>query len=59
MRKLIVGLCVGAVLALGATPAPADPPPGLAEEICEHVPGFKKGTGPPKKVTVGPPFCPS
>lgn len=45
-RKAIVGLCAGAIVALGVTPANAAPPVGKQLEICAKHLDAKEGTGP-------------
>jgi len=45
-RKAIIGVCVGAVVALGATPATAAPPTTKQLEICAKHLDAKEGTGP-------------
>ena len=42
MRKLKVGLCLGAIVALGATPAFAAPPAEKQETICAKHAGKNK-----------------
>jgi hypothetical protein len=43
MRKLKIGLCVGAIVALGATPALAAPSHEKQEAICAKHAGKKNG----------------
>ncbi len=41
MRRLRIGLCVGAILALAATPALGSPPPQKQEATCAKHEGKK------------------